>query len=181
MPVAGEINKIPDLVGSGRSGPAHSVTGHRSALGPLFPRDVLLHPLFPGNLSTNQNPRPRKGKVQDRYPRLSYFCRNEPPSGAGRQAHRGPGEHQSRGRLAPNLCRFWSPAASLDGLSSDPRSTSRLAPRVPAWATATVKHHSSLPQCGVRFSAIPTRQANDSEGTASATNLGSAIQRRDVI
>lgn len=57
----------------------------------------------------------------------------------------------------------------------------RLAPRVPAWATATVKHHSSLPQCGVRFSAIPTRQANDSEGTASATNLGSAIQRRDVI
>lgn len=171
MPVAGEINKIPDLVGSGRSGPAHSGTGHRSALGPLFPRDVLLHPLFPGNLSTNQKTRPRKGKVQDRYPRLSYFCRNEPPSG----------KCQSRGRLAPNLCRFWSPAASLDGLSSDPRSTSRLAPRVPAWATATVKHHSSLPQCGVRFSAIPTRQANDSEGTASATNLGSAIQRRDVI
>lgn len=91
MPVAGEINKIPDLVGSGRSGPAHSGTGHRSALGPLFPRDVLLHPLFPGNLSTNQNPRPRKGKVQDRYPRLSYFCRNEPPSGAGRQGPPWPG------------------------------------------------------------------------------------------
>lgn len=181
MPVAGEINKIPDLVGSGRSGPAHSGTGHRSALGPLFPRDVLLHPLFPGNLSTNQNPRPRKAKCRIATHACLISVGTSHLRARVARAHRGSGECQSRGRLAPNLCRFWSPAASLDGLSSDPRSTSRLAPRVPAWATATVKHHSSLPQCGVRFSAIPTRQANDSEGTASATNLGSAIQRRDVI
>lgn len=49
-------------------------------------------------------------------------------------------------------------------------------------ATATVKP--LLHVCGVRHSTIPTcrlGQANDFEGTASVTNLGSVTQRRDVI